>query len=573
MAAVNADIAEQLNEIADLLEISGANPFRIRAYRKAARVVAELPRNVAEMLDAGTDLDDLPGIGPDLAGKIAVLARTGHITLLDQLERDSPPALRELLALPGLGPKRVRALHDALGITTLDELAEAAHAGRIHSLPGFSSTMEQKLLRSATERAGTPRRTKRFLAEQVAEALLKHIVAIPGVAQAEVAGSYRRRTETVGDLDIVLTARDAAAAMTRCVGYGQVARILAEGGTRSTVVLKNGMQVDFRVVPEASYGAALCYFTGSKAHNIALRQIALDRGLKLNEYGLFEGERVIAGLTEAEIYLALGLPYIEPELREDEGELDAARQGRLPRLITLGDVRGDLHAHTKASDGELSVAEMAAAARAKGYAYLAITDHSPHIAVTGGQDADRLAGQLAEIDRLNAGEPGIQILKGAEVDILRDGTLDLPDAILERLDLVVGAVHSDMRLPAAQQTERILRALRHPRLAILAHPTGRLIGERAPLEADLERILREAAGLGCCLEINAQPDRLDLTAPHCRMARGLGVKLAISTDAHSGAELDFMRFGVDQARRGWLEAGDVVNTRSWPALKRLLRAR
>jgi DNA polymerase (family 10) len=547
MPMVNAEIASQLNRIADLLDIEGGNPFRVRAYRRAARLVGELPRNVADMLAAGEDLDALPGIGKDLADKIATIARGGHLPLLDDLAREMPLGITALLALPGLGPKRVHLLHETLGIDTIDMLATAARAGKLRDVPGIGPGVEAPLLR--------------------------HLRQADGVLQVEVAGSYRRRRETVGDLDIVVAAEPARPVVQRFVGYEDVTQVVAQGATRSTIRLRNGLQVDLRVVPPESFGAALCYFTGSKAHNIALRQIAIEHGLKLNEYGLFKGTKRLAGRTEPELYRRLGLASVPPELREDQGEIDAARTGRLPRLVTTDDIRGDLHVHTTASDGTASLLAMAQAAQAKGYLYIAVTDHSQRVAMAHGLDAKRLARQIEAIDQINAGLSGFVVLKSIEVDILEDGALDLPDQLLRRLDLVVGAIHSRFDLPQEKQTERILRAMDHRCLCILAHPTGRLINQRPAYAIDMERVMRGAVERGCCLEVNAQPDRLDLTEVHCRLAKQLGLKVAISTDAHAAVELDFMRFGVDQARRGWLEPDDVLNTRRLGDLRSLLHAR
>jgi DNA polymerase (family 10) len=573
MPVANAEIASQLDKIADLLDIEGANPFRVRAYRRAARLVGELPRSVADMLAEGQDLDELPGIGKDLADKIATIARGGHLPLLDELSREVPAGITVLLALPGLGPKRVHLLHEMLGIDTIDKLAVATKAGKLRSIPGFGPGIEARVLRAIAEGAGQTQRTKLATAEQIAVPLLRHLRQADGVLQAEVAGSYRRRRETVGDLDIVVAAQPSQPVMQRFTGYEDVTEIVEQGPTRATIRLRNGLQVDLRVVPEESFGAALCYFTGSKPHNIALRQIAVDHGQKLNEYGLFEGTRRLAGRSEAELYQHLGLPIIPPELREDQGEIDAARQGKLPRLVTVDDIRGDLHAHTTASDGRASLWDMAQAAQAKGYSYIAITDHSHRVAIAHGLDAKRLARQIDEIDRTNDGLSGFVVLKSIEVDILEDGSLDLPDQILRRLDLVIGAIHSRFDLPQDKQTERILRAMDNRHLNILAHPTGRLINERPAYAIDMEQVMRGAVARGCYLELNAQPDRLDLTDIHCRLAKELGLKVAISTDAHATIEFDFMRFGVDQARRGWLEPDDVLNTRLIGELRDMLRRR
>ncbi len=571
MPIVNAEIAGQLERIADLLEIEAANPFRVRAYRRAARLVSGLPRNVADMLAAGEDLDDLPGIGPDLAGKIATLARGEPLPLMAELTREVPSAVTDLLAVPGLGPKRVHLLHEMLGIDSIGTLAAAARAGKLRGVPGIGPAIEGDVLRAIAAGGAPPQRTKLSTAEQIVRPLLRHLRQAEGVLQVEVAGSYRRQRETVGDLDIVAAAEPGSPVMQRFTGYDRVDEIIEQGPTRASVRLRGGLQVDLRVVPAASFGAALCYFTGAKAHNIALRQIAIDRGWKLNEYGLFRGTQQLAGSTEAGLYNHLGLTLIPPELREDQGEIDASRERKLPHLVGLEDLRGDLHVHTTASDGRDSLLAMAQAAQAKGYGYIAITDHSRRIAIAHGLDAKRLGQQIDAIARLNAGLSGLTVLSGIEVGILEDGTLDLPDQILQRLDLVVGAIHSRFDLPPAKQTERVLRAMDHRFFNILAHPTGRLINERPAYAIDMERVMQGAVERGCYLEVNAQPDRLDLTDQHCRLARKLGLRLAISTDAHAAADLDLMRLGVGQARRGWLEAKDVLNTYPLPALRKLLR--
>ncbi|MEX0814099.1 MAG: DNA polymerase/3'-5' exonuclease PolX [Dongiaceae bacterium] len=569
----NADIAALLDRLGKLLEIAGANPFRVRAYRNAARTVQDLPHSVESMLAEGADLSELPGIGEDLAGKIREIVETGGLHLLDEVQGRLPGGLIDLTRVAGLGPKRIKLLHERLGLRGLDDLAAAAKAGKIGALPGFGKKTEAKILAELGRLKGGETRTKLNVAEQIVEPLLAYLKEIEGVTDAVAAGSYRRRKDTVGDADILVTCRKGAAVTDRFVDYEDVAQVVAKGPTRSTVLLKSGFQVDLRVVPQASYGAALHYFTGSKAHNIAVRTLAAKKGLKLNEYGVFKGNKRVAGRTEAEVFAQVNLPYIEPELREQRGEIEAARAGRLPKLVALADIRGDLHVHSKASDGKYTIAEMAAAGRERGYAYIAIADHSKHVAVAHGLDAKRLARQIAEIDRLNERLDGIRVLKSAEVDILADGTLDLPDSILDELDLTVCAVHYKFDLPADMQTERIIRAMDNPRFNILAHPTGRLINERAPYALDLERLMRAALDRGCLLELNAHPDRLDLDDVHCKMAKDMGLKLAVSTDAHTVAGLDFMRFGIDQARRGWLEAADLLNTRNWTELTMLLRRR
>lgn len=570
MAVHNAEIAHLFSLLADLLEIEGANPFRVRAYRNAARTIENLPHNVEAMVREGADLSELPGIGEDLAGKIKEIVETGRLSLLEEVKSRIPGALAELVAIPGLGPKRVKVLYDALGIQDIEGLARAAKAGKLRNLPGFGAKIEEKILEELSRRATAEKRMKLITAEQFAEPLLNYLREANGVTRAIIAGSYRRRKETIGDIDILVTCRNSGPVMERFVTYDEVEHVLSKGKTRSTIVLRSGLQVDLRVVAEESYGSALQYFTGSKAHNIAVRHLAVKLGLKLNEYGVFRGETYVAGRTEEEVYRTVGLPYIEPELREDWGEVEAAQQGRLPHLVTLADIRGDLHAHTKATDGQASIEEMAAAAKAKGYDYLAITDHTKRVTVANGMDAKRLAQQLEAIDRLNERLSGMKILKSAEVDILEDGSLDLPNDILKELDLTVCSIHYKLNLSREKQTERVIRAMDNPYFTIFGHPSGRMIEERAPYAIDMERVMQAALERGCFLEVNAQPSRLDLNDVHCKMAKDMGLKVAISTDAHRTTDLDFMRFGVDQARRGWLEPSDVLNTKKWSELKSLI---
>ena len=562
MAVHNADIARAFDEIADLLELRDENPFRVRAYRNAARVVGELALDIAQALAAGRELPKLPGIGADLEGKMRELAATGGCKLLAQLRKRFPAGITELLALPGLGPKRVRMLYDQ-GVHSMALLRQAAAQGRLRELPGFGARSQQKVLEAVEARLSKARRFKLALAGQYAEPLAKYLSGV-------VAGSYRRMKDTVGDLDFLVASDTPERVAEHFVRYGEVKTVLAKGTTKASVLLASGMQADLRVVPPESFGAALHYFTGSKAHNIAVRRLGIERGLKINEYGVWRGKRRIAGDTEQSVYAAVGLPYIEPELREDQGELEAARRGELPHLVELSDLRGDLHAHTKATDGRNTLREMALAAKARGLEYLAITEHSRRVAMAHGLDPVRLAQQLAEIDALNASLDGVTLLKGIEVDILEDGGLDLPDSILSKLDLVVGAVHSKFALPRARQTARILAAMDNPHLSILAHPTGRLLEERAPYDVDMLAILRKAKARGACLELNAHPDRLDLDDVHCRMAKDEGVLVAISSDAHSAEGLDMLRYGVGQARRGWLEKKDVLNTQTLAQLRRLI---
>ena len=567
----NADIAAHFEEIAKLLEIQGGNPFRIRAYHNAALTVGDLGTELSVMVAQGEDLTRLPGIGKDLAAKIAELIKTGTTAQLKELHKSVPASVTEILALPGLGPKRVKLLMDELGIRTLKQLQRAAQSGKIRELPGFGDKTEQQILQSLQAHLGEGARFKLAVATQYADALLTHLKRAQGVKDAVAAGSFRRAKETVGDLDILVSITAESPVMQRLVTYDEVKKVLSQGPTRATVILNSGLQVDLRVVPETSFGAALQYFTGSKAHNIAVRRLGQQRGLKINEYGVFKGDKRVAGGTEKSVYAAVGLPYIEPELRENRGEIEAAQEHRLPSLVELKDLRGDLHSHTRATDGHNDLEEMARAAKKLGLHYLAVTEHSQRLTVAKGLDADRLVRQITEIDRLNAELNGMTLLKGIEVDILEDGRLDLPDSLLSRLDLVVGAVHSKFNLPRAKQTARILRAMDAPHFTILAHPSGRLLGEREPYDVDMERIIRAARQRSCFLELNAHPERLDLSDIYCNMAKSEGVLISIASDAHSVLDFANLRFAVGQARRGWLEAPDVLNSRPLAKLRPLLR--
>lgn len=570
MPVHNSEIAQVFEHLADLLEIQGANRFRIRAYRNAAHTLRDLPRSAAEMVEADEDLSRLTGIGEDLARKIAEIVKTRHLGLLEEIRKQVPDTLTELTALPGIGPKRAKALLDALDIRSLTDLKNATQLGKISKVPGFGAKTEKNMCDELARRRDVARRFRIAVAEDFAEPLIDYLKGLDGVKQAIIAGSYRRRRETVGDLDVLVTASRGANVIEQFIGHDEVEQVVLKGSTRSTAVLRSGLQVDLRVVPDVSYGAALHYFTGSKAHNIAVRRRGAERGLKVNEYGVFKSDKRIAGKTEDEVYAAVDLPFIAPELRENRGEIEAAQEGRLPELVELGDIRGDLHAHTTASDGKSSLREMALAAKELGHEYLAITDHSKSARVAGGLDEKRLREQIDEINRLNEEIEGIRILKSSEVDILDDGRLDHPDSVLEELDLVVGAVHSNFGLSEKKQTDRIIRAMDNRYFSILAHPSGRLIGDRAPYPIDLEKILEAAKARGCFVEINSDPARLDLDDVHCRLAKDMGVKIAISTDAHSTGGLGNLRYGVGQARRGWLEPEDVLNTRSWRALSKLI---
>ncbi|KPK04010.1 MAG: hypothetical protein AMJ64_14565 [Betaproteobacteria bacterium SG8_39] len=561
MPKTNAELAAAFEQTADLLELQQANPFRVRAYRNAARLVGELKLDLIAQVGQGKALPRLPGIGADLAGKIEEFARSGHLALLDRLRRQIPAGVAEMLRLPGLGPKRVRALYEELHVTSLTQLARAARDGRIRALPGFGARTEARILEAIGTHGHKAQRLKLVNAAQYAAGLVEYLRQGPKVSEVAAAGSLRRSRETVGDLDLLACAPEGAAVCEHLLAYPEVAEVRAAGNTRATVVLESGLQVDLRVVPEPSFGAALLYFTGSKAHNSRLRTLAIQRGMKLNEYGLFEGRKPVAAATEEEIYRRLGLPWIPPELREDRGEIEAALKNRLPVLIERADLVGDLHAHTDWSDGTASIEAMARAAKAHGLAYLAISDHSRRLTVAHGLDPTRLAKQCAEVERVDGKLDGIALLTGIEVDVLDDGALDLPDSALAPLDVVIAAVHSKFDLSRAAQTRRILAALDHPKVKILAHPVGRLIDRREPYDVDMLAVIRKCKARDVALELNAHPERLDLTDLACRMAKDEGARVVVNSDAHGGHEFDNLDFGIGQARRGWLEKADVINAR------------
>lgn len=567
----NNDIAAVFEEIADLLEIEQANPFRIRAYRNAARTIQGLGEEVCDLIQEGYNLDQLPGIGEALAEKITEIVRTGKCQALEKLRQQGGKGLVELLHIPGLGPKRVAILYHELDVQTPQQLLRAIKDGRLRQLRGFGEKTGQNILDILQVQAQQERRFKLAVAAQYAQSLVAFLRKSNEIEEIVIAGSYRRCKETVGDLDILVTTTQPKPVVERFTRYDEVKEVLSQGTTRSTIILRNGLQVDLRVVKPESFGAALHYFTGSKQHNIAIRRRGQQRGLKINEYGVFKGELSIAGETEESVYKAVGLPYIPPELRENSGEIEAADAGRLPSLVQLEDLTGDLHMHSIATDGHNTIEEMALAAEQMGFTYIAITEHSKRLTVTHGLDEKRLLQQIEEIDCLNQKLKGITVLKGIEVDILEDGSLDLPDPILAQLDLVIGAVHSKFHLSRAKQTTRILKAMDHPRFSMLAHPSGRLLEQREPYDVDMARIIHQASDRGCYLELNAHPERLDLLDTHCRMAKEAGVLVSINSDAHTIADLANLKYGIGQARRGWLEKRDVLNTLPLQEVRRLLK--
>jgi DNA polymerase (family X) len=567
----NIEIARMLNKLADLLEIDGAGAFRVRAYREAAESVENQSRSLTDMVTEGKDLSSLPGIGASMADKIEEIVRTGRLAQLEEQQKKTPETLTDLLNLPGLGPKRVQTIYKKLGIKTIKDLEKAARDKSLRDLPGFGVKLEQEILEKLDLNKGFGKRMLLVEVDPEAERLVDYLRGHKGVVRAEVAGSVRRRKETVGDLDLVAVSKDPEEVMEHFVGYEGTKKILSQGETRSSLLLRSGLQADLRVVDEDSFGAALFYFTGSKAHNLYLKRIGVEKGWKTNEYGVYQGDKKIAGRTEMEFYKIFDLPYIEPELREERGEVQAAREGKLPDLIQLEDLRGDLQMHTTASDGRATLEEMAEAASERGLKYIAITDHSKHIAIVNGMTEEQLLRQIETIDRLNEKLKGLVVLKGVEVDILPNGSLALPDDILRRLDLCVASIHADFNLTKEKQTSRVLKAMDNPFVHGLGHPTGRKIGRREPLNLDMEKLMRAAYERGCFLEINADPHRLDLNDINCKMAKEMGIKLVISTDAHRISELDNLRYGVDTARRGWLEAKDVLNTNSLKAFQKLVK--
>lgn len=572
MSIHNTDIASAFDEIADLLSIQGANVFRIRAYRRAAQSIRGMPHEIAEAADPAA-YDALPGIGADLAAKIAELVRTGRLAALSKLRREVPPGLRDLLGLAGLGPARVRALRTELQVTSPADLRRAIAAGRLEGVRGFGPALRARLEQALARAPGeTMRRVPLPQAAEYAEPLRRFLAAVPGVERVEIVGSYRRGRDTVGDLDVLVSAPSAVDPAAALGEYSDLGALDASGRTKASGVLRNGLHVDLRVVPAGSYGAALQYFTGSKEHGIRLRQRARSRGLKLSEYGLFRGKRPVAGGREEDVYAALGLPWIPPELREDRGELEAAERNALPRLLTREELKGDLHVHTRATDGHDSLEDMLAAARAAGLSYVAITDHSKYLGIVRGQDAARLGRQCDRIDALNERLRGFTVLKGAEVDVLEDGRLALRDAVLARLDVIVIAVHSHFDLPEQKQTTRVLRALERPHVTILAHPSGRLLGERERMRLDFERVLSAAHERPCYLEVNGQPSRLDLDDVQVKAAVERGVLLSIASDSHSVGQFANLDNAVRQARRGWARPSDVLNTRPIAELRKLLGA-
>ncbi len=570
----NAEIASLFNEIADFLEIKGENAFRVRAYRRAAQAMEGLTEDVAAVAARG-DLQEIPGIGKDLAGKIKEYLERGAVAYLDELRKEIPPGVVEMTGIHGVGPKTAKQLYERAGVDSVERLEELARAHALAGIPGIQAKTEENILKGIAVWKSGRERMPLGAALPLAEAILGTLEALQETDRISLAGSVRRMRETVKDIDVLITSKRPAPVMEAFVALPDVAEVLAQGDTKSSVRLREGIQADLRVVEPECFGAALQYFTGSKQHNIRVRELAQRRGLKVNEYGVFDEKtnRRVAGATEEDVYRAVGLPLVPPEIREDGGEIEAALANRLPELVDLGDIRGDLQLHTTWSDGAHSLADLAAGVRAKGYQYMAVTDHSKSATVAGGMDEAQVLQMIAEARALNKRLKGFRVLAGCEVDIRADGSLDFPDEILAQLDLVQVSVHSRFKMSREDMTRRIVRAVQHPLVHILGHPTGRLIGERAPYEVDIEAVLQAAKTGGVAVEINASPSRLDLNDLHARRAKDLGIPITISTDAHTIPQLEYMRYGVAVARRAWLAPSNVLNTLPAPALASWLKQR
>ncbi len=567
----NRQIADILSEVADILDIQGENPFRIRSYRSAARTIDDMSENLAAMVREGRELEKIPGIGKSIAEKIKEIVSTGKLNFLDELMSKMPEGLVEMLRIEGLGPKKVKLFYDKLKIDTVDKLEAAARRGELSELFRMGDKSEEKLLEAIERFRAGMGRFKLSVGLEYSESIINYLKKAKGVKAIEAAGSLRRRKETVGDLDILVICGRDSDIMDRFVKYDDIEEVIAKGKTKSSARLSCGLQVDVRVLDSASFGSALQYFTGSKDHNIALRKRAVEKKLKISEYGVFKNKRKIAGRTEKDVYKAVGLPLIPPELRENHGEIAAAADGKLPKLLELKDIKGDLQMHTNATDGRDSILDMARKAKGLGYEYIAITEHSKAVKVAGGLDEKQLAKHLKRIDKAQERIEGIRILKGVEVDILPDGSLDLEDWVLKECDVVIAAVHYRFGMPEEEMTQRIIKGISNKNVDIFGHPTGRLIIERPGYAVNIKELIKAAKDYGVVLEINAHPDRLDLKDIHARLAKDNGVKLVISTDAHSAKQLELMRYGVFTARRAWLEAKDAINTYPLTKLLKALR--
>ncbi len=567
----NEFIAIQFELLADLLEIQGANPFRIRAYRSAARTIASTADSLSDMVTSEQDLTQFAGIGKDLAKQIQEIVTKGQHSALEELRKQIPGGVLDMLRIQGVGPKKVSIFFNELGLKSLADLKAACESGRLSVLKGFGKKTEEAILKNIDLAAEQSLRISIADARAAAELIVEDLKALPEVEQAAVAGSCRRRRETCGDLDILATCSNAGPPMDLLATHPLVEAVLQRGDTKQRVRLKTGVELDLRVVPESSFGAAMQYFTGSKEHNVVVRQRAKDLGLKVNEYGVFRGEEQIAGRTEEEVYAAIGLPWFPPELRENRREFEWADAGTLPTLLTIEDIQGDLHMHTTASDGAATIEQMALAARARGLKYIAITDHSKRVSMANGLDAERLRRHWTEIQAVRSRISGIEILCGIECDILEDATMDLPDDVLAEADWVIAVLHYGLRQPGDQIMKRLMMAVKNPHVDIIGHCTGRMIGRREGADVNFSELFKAAADHQVMMEINAHPSRLDLDDIHTAAARDMGIPIVISTDAHSVNGFEVLEYGVDQARRAGLKKDDVANTKSLANFRKLLK--
>ncbi len=563
----NKELADLFEKMADILEFKGENPFKISAYRKASRIIGDLTQDIEEIAENGK-LKDVPGIGEGMAQKVVEYLKTGKISKFEEVKKGVPDELIAIMDIPGMGPKTLSMLHKEKGISNLSQLEKALEDGSLLGLFGMGEKKIENIKRGIQLLKQSKGRMNLGLAFPVAKRIVETLRQKTGSKKIEWAGSLRRMKENIGDIDILATGPDKEKIVHAFTHLPEVKEVLASGETKASIIAEGGTQIDLRVVEEDSYGAALQYFTGSKGHNIHLRGIAKAKGIKINEYGVFKGNKKIAGKEEKDVYRSLGMNWIEPELREDRGEIEAAQEKRLPKLVQESEIKGDLHVHSKWSDGTSEIEEIAQAAQKRGYQYVAICDHSKSLRIAHGLDESRLMKQIEEIDRINEKLKGFQILKGTEVDILTDGKLDFPEKILEKLDIVVAAIHSGFKQDKAKMTKRIVRALENPFVNIIAHPSGRLLGARDPYEVEMDELMEAAKKYGKALEINAYFERLDLDDVHCRKAKEMGVRVGIGTDAHHLDQMWMMSLGVAVARRGWLEAKDVLNTLS---LKEMLK--
>ncbi len=568
----NQHIAAIFNEVADLLEIQGANSFRVRAYRNGARTLENLSESVADLLATpGRSIEALEGIGKDLGAKIAVVVETGQLPQLEELRQQVPAGVMDMLRIPGLGPKKAATLFKELGLISLAQLKEACEAGKVAELKGFGKKTQQSILEGIPHAQEAGKRFLISIATASADEIVADLKQLSSISQVAVAGSCRRRKETCGDLDVLAISDNSAEAMDRLAAHPLVEKVLARGETKQRVRLRTGIELDLRVVPAASYGAAMQYFTGSKEHNIVIRRRAIERGLKVNEYGVFRGEEYVAGRSEEEVYAAVGLPFIPPELRENRGEIELAEAGKLPKLIEVADIQGDLHMHTTASDGKATIREMAEAAKARGLKYIAITDHSKRVSMANGLDATRLREHWKAIRKVREEVTGIEILCGIECDILEDATMDLDDEVLSEADWVIAVLHYGLKQPREQIMQRLLNAIRNPNVDAIGHPTGRMLSNRPPADIDFTTFFKAAADHGVLLEINSSPERLDLDDVQAAAAKSYGIPIIIDTDSHNTSGFNVLPYGVDQARRAGLTKNDVANTRPFAEFKRLLR--